>query len=568
MKRVLYLVVTMCLLLCSLSITSFAKNQTYVLDELGMSMAIPDEFVVFTRDIDDNDPNLTEYGLTKDYMETLMLNGNIYLNAWDSTVNHEIVVTMIDSQFEDYNLFSDTMLTTMTSSFAEEYKAIGITVLDTDIYQHEQAKFYKVYISQPNNGVNVYGLQYHTVYDGKAINITMHSYNGVIDENDEAILKRIVDDTHFTAPPQKAELPAPTTAFLYEDPTSGIKFTVPENWVQQEMNEEREYLDAKFASNKDEGLLILFSCEDVWSALPASEKSQLTRTEIDNSMLTVADVAEMCECSEKNVSVVSFGGKEYFQACFSAPYSEFGFTLSVLRTCLIRVENGHMYMFQFSGDSNHALYSDFEQLMNSISYPKTEVSTSQENSPAEQDGFHFSIGDFLLSIIITIVIYSLPVYIYRFAIVKEPIEKKKAKRITIIYGIVAAVVMSIILFITNGNVINGSAIVIWSWVNYRTLTGGKSRYANAIQPDVRQHTEDTPAHTPYVMHERTTCPPEVSSDMHTETAPVTPSETDPAVSVENAHSTISFCHKCGNKLQAGSLFCHKCGAKILANTIR
>jgi len=101
MKRVLYLVVTMCLLLCSLSITSFAKNQTYVLDELGMSMAIPDEFVVFTRDIDDNDPNLTEYGLTKDYMETLMLNGNIYLNAWDSTVNHEIVVTMIDSQFED-----------------------------------------------------------------------------------------------------------------------------------------------------------------------------------------------------------------------------------------------------------------------------------------------------------------------------------------------------------------------------------------------------------------------------------------------------------------------------------
>ncbi|MDR0889864.1 MAG: hypothetical protein LBM28_04345, partial [Oscillospiraceae bacterium] len=95
------------------------------------------------------------------------------------------------------NAFSDSTLAFLTTTLEEEYKNLGITVEDTEIYQHEQAKFIKLYISQPNGSMIAYGLQYYTIYNNKAINITMHSYVGPLTAEDEALLSDIVDSTYF-----------------------------------------------------------------------------------------------------------------------------------------------------------------------------------------------------------------------------------------------------------------------------------------------------------------------------------------------------------------------------------
>ena len=163
-------------MLLLVSATAFASSgKTYQLAELGMSIDIPTEYVVFTRDITDNDPNLSAYGLCKSDLLSLMKSRNIYLNAWDKDVNFEIIVTMIESKINDFNLMSDTVLNTLASSFKSAYIDRGITVEKYEIYQHDQAKFIKVYINQPNGADKVYGLQYYTVYDNKAINVTMQS---------------------------------------------------------------------------------------------------------------------------------------------------------------------------------------------------------------------------------------------------------------------------------------------------------------------------------------------------------------------------------------------------------
>ena len=65
-------------------------GSTYDLEELGMSIEIPSDHVVFTRDIRSDDPNLSAYGLTKDDLFSPMLERSIYLNAWDKDVNYEI----------------------------------------------------------------------------------------------------------------------------------------------------------------------------------------------------------------------------------------------------------------------------------------------------------------------------------------------------------------------------------------------------------------------------------------------------------------------------------------------
>ena len=108
------------------------------------------------------------YGLTKDSMSSLMDDRNIYLNGWDEDINQEIIVTMIDSPLIDFNLYSNTTLSTMATSFESEYKNAGVTVIKYEIYQHSQAKFLKIYISQPNGDSTAYGLQYYTVYATKS----------------------------------------------------------------------------------------------------------------------------------------------------------------------------------------------------------------------------------------------------------------------------------------------------------------------------------------------------------------------------------------------------------------
>jgi len=176
-------------------------ESSYTIDELDMRIAIPSDYVVFTRDIDANDPNLSLYGLTKDSMSSLMTSGNIYLNAWDSDVNYLFYVTMIDSSLGDFNLLSDATLSTLATSFESEYKSAGITYIKSEVYQHDQAKFLKIYISQPNGDSTAYGLQYYTVYADKAIIITMQSYSGTINDSKENILKSIVDSAKFGTDP-------------------------------------------------------------------------------------------------------------------------------------------------------------------------------------------------------------------------------------------------------------------------------------------------------------------------------------------------------------------------------
>ena len=121
----------------------------------------------------------------------------------------------------------------------------------------------------------------------------------------------------------------------------------------------------------------------------------------------------------------------------------------------------------------------------------------------------FRISNLLLSLLITVSLYTLPVVLYRFVFRKAPVEHKKAKKITWLYGIGAFVVMTGILSLL-GQGAAGGAIVLWSWVNYRIL----------------------------LCDERKKVP---------QTAPV------PAA---------VFCRKCGARLEPDSRFCRKCGTRV------
>lgn len=103
---------------------------------------------------------------------------------------------------------------------------------------------------------------------------------------------------------------------------------------------------------------------------------------------------------------------------------------------------------------------------------------------------HLELLTLLLDLFITFDFYTLPLLIWRYVIKKQPIEKAKAQKITIIYGIAAWIVMSILLYIINGSVAGGS-ILLWSYINYRILISKNSsnREPEHEEPPVKEDPE-------------------------------------------------------------------------------
>lgn len=252
--------------------------------------------------------------------------------------------------------------------------------------------------------------------------------------------------------------------WLYTDPKTQVTFSVPANWKQEEMSEERAYLDAKFVSDEGIGVLI-YGSVDLWEKLPAQDKIGKTRAQINNSLFTKADVAEMVGVLPDKVETVTYGRATYFQAIIPTTQAPISITQ------LSCIHNGWFYTFQYSGTPSSSHYEEIQALLESVQYPGGDASAAV-GGPASSGASRPLpfIVMLIVSLLITVLVYTVPVLIYRFGIRKGPLPRAKAKKFTVIYGILAFLVMSVLLFLLNGEVGTSSAILLWSMVNYKILT--------------------------------------------------------------------------------------------------
>lgn len=357
-----------------------AASNKYDLPELGLEVTIPEGYAVITRDTPASDPIFNALDTTKTAVINQFEASNIYLDALSDSLNEEIVVTMDENIVDNFSLFSDTTLNVLASTLVDQYANYGMNVSYHEIYHHEQAKFIKIYFTDAAK--TVHGLQYYTIYDGKAMNFTMRSYEGSILPRQENAIKTTVDSILFDNPPPVPEQGEDTHPFQYTDADTGVVFIVPANWMQEEFSENREYIDAKFTSNKEVGCTMIFGSMDLWSQMSAADRIGHTRSELDNSALTIIDIAEMYNTTFDKISTVTYNGTKYYKGDIKASSDAYGIDIEVTVTQLVRIENGWMYVFQFSGTSSHELYPDFEKLLESVIYPP--VSNVEETEPTKQ----------------------------------------------------------------------------------------------------------------------------------------------------------------------------------------
>ncbi len=368
MRKICKLVLAICVMLIFAVINIRASYDIYNLDELELKTSIPNDYFVITRDISPDSKILSNLGLKKsDIIEQFEIMG-IYLNAFTDTYNEEIVVTMFENNDLSYFiLLSDTELDVFASAMINQLQELGVDVKNYDIYHHTQTKFIKCSFFDKQN--NVYGVQYSTLYDGKAINFTMRSYEGSLSSEQEAIIKTIVDEIEFYKDPPTLEQGEDTASFVYTDKDTDVTFTVPDNWKQEEFTKDREFIDSKFVSTKDSSGVIIYGSTDMWEEMSEYDKVGYCRSDLNNSAFTKSDIAEMAGTTEDEITTVTYNGIEYFKTEINTSTNIYNLDINVTITQLIFVNNGWMYTFQFSGTNTHKLYPEFETLLKSVQYP-------------------------------------------------------------------------------------------------------------------------------------------------------------------------------------------------------
>ena len=528
-----------------------ADTTKYTVEELGLTVTIPDDLIIFGRQIDPDDPNLSIYGLNAQELEEQYRKGNIYLNVVSPLMNYEILVTMVtypgDMPFADLRAVPDAMMASIEETMHAGFEAIGARNIRNDRYDTQQMPYLRLHYERENAGSMIYSLQFSALVGQQFINLTLNSYGKPIASEQEDLLQGIVDSAVYEAkstPADTASRPAdiirPSAAVqalsTYISNKGGIRFTIPAGWSEKPFTQEREAVDVKFANN--EGNLILFGCTDVWSILPDEEKTGLSRSDCRNKIMSDSDVADMYQSDGMTVSSVErevIADTEYFLVRAKKSMELGPADLNIDMTTHILIYNGWMYTFTFSGKATSTAYEDYKTLLSSAQYDdlpaangSSDVLQKLAKGQPAADGatdFFAKVFALVISFALTITLYTLPILIYRYCIKKEPLPPNKARKIAVIYGI-CAFAASVAIFVALQDGVPGGAVFLWSYVNYRILRGGgRAGRATPVNSTSGQRT-DIPVQPPKAL----------------------------------------FCTQCGARLATESCHCPACGARVHQNT--
>ncbi|MBE6733273.1 MAG: zinc ribbon domain-containing protein [Ruminococcaceae bacterium] len=385
------------------------------------------------------------------------------------------------------------------------------------------------------------------------------------------------------------------SANTYTDSVTGISFTIPQGWNETALNEEREYIKVKYLHENNDDSSIFFGYSDMWAELPESDKTGYTRSDINHSAImdnfTKEEILQMIgyDSLGAEINTTYYNQIEYLELALDTEMSIFDVSVNITMITLLRFDNGYCYQFVYSDLDDKSHYQEFKTMMDSVKY-KTATQTGDGIISIDSDGnLQFNFSNLILSLVITIVVYSLPIIIYRYGIKKQALPEKKAKKITIIYGIIAFFVMAILL----GGA-PGGAIILWSFVNYKVLTtpnkndvGLKYETSNVeinqettlekvndenIETQKNELENDIVFVGGFEVEEFEKTVEKEESVLQFKTVQETKNNTEQVVIEKNVEiintPKVLFCRKCGTPLLDDSDFCHKCGLRVIKGDIK
>ena len=200
--------ISACAMIATSVIPALAAGNTsdYKLADINLQVSVPNDLVVFTRNVTSNNAYLDLVG-TDDVEElrSLMNTNNIYLEIIPKDVAYEILVSgkKADSSSKNFNELSDTELTALFNEYVSSCDNISNSsvtenVLSSQITKEGDVTYFEVDVkSVSNNSVTVYLKKYYTVMMGQSITYSMQVNGKEVSDEQAAVLKDIVSTAQY-----------------------------------------------------------------------------------------------------------------------------------------------------------------------------------------------------------------------------------------------------------------------------------------------------------------------------------------------------------------------------------
>lgn len=192
-----FFTVATCIIIALLSvITVCAVNDTYFVSELNINISVPSYYNVFTRDMEEDSFELKKFGYTKEDLTEMLVEGDIYFNAFPDNLSEEIVLTATDVNISDISIFTDGEIEELATDSIASFEADGTKVADYNIYTNSDTTYIATTIEVPEYGN---AINYYTINDYKAINVTCWTYENELTDSKLQLFASILDSITYNA---------------------------------------------------------------------------------------------------------------------------------------------------------------------------------------------------------------------------------------------------------------------------------------------------------------------------------------------------------------------------------
>lgn len=181
----------------SFALTAFAENTSYELDELNMSIPVPNDMLAITRESEKTDSYFSKFGL--DYQETMdtLVADDIYLQAMKEDSSLTLTVTMTKDEssgkIDNYKKLSDDEISSIKDKLLEDKEYKSASIVD-----YNNVRYINLTLSTKMGKKIVQAQQYNTVINGENIVISMQSAAGEkFTTDDKELLASIIEGTQI-----------------------------------------------------------------------------------------------------------------------------------------------------------------------------------------------------------------------------------------------------------------------------------------------------------------------------------------------------------------------------------
>ena len=163
------------------------------LDEMGMSIDVPSDCSIFTRNMSPDDPMLAEKGIDSTQLQQLMEERSIYLDLLNEDPAFEILVTMQANVVQDMTVFNEEELEALKEPLAQEYELNGMSVTSVERFTTDQTVFFRT----EGDISGTQAVIYYTIFDHQAISIVLRYTGDSMPEEYRTQIQQMVDSVRF-----------------------------------------------------------------------------------------------------------------------------------------------------------------------------------------------------------------------------------------------------------------------------------------------------------------------------------------------------------------------------------